>query len=355
MPPSPAPSRLRPPRRWDAVPRMRPFAPDEGFEALLAEANRAWAPLEATLIHEVPLPTHPLVIICYPPRSGSTLLGQLLARSGAFHYVTNFMARFWEAPYLAGLLEKRLGLRQTPFPAAVTSRYGVTQAPTDPHEFGFFWNHWLTFKADTHRIDPAAMTPEKTNGLRQELRAIRSLYDQPCFLKSDLVGLNPGFFHRLCEQVVFVVLRRELRYVAQSIYQARLDLYGRPDVYWSTRPSNGVHRRRDLPPAEQIALQLQGIYDDLYHDLEVTGAAFLEVQYERLCEQPEHEIERLLDWIGCATPCVRLQARPTPANRDYLPASVREALTQALDRRSFRPPPQPPLRCPRPFSPRNTT
>jgi hypothetical protein len=138
------------------------------------------------------------------------------------------------------------------------------------------------------------------------------------------------------------VLRREQPYIAQSIYQARLDLYGRPDVYWSTRPSNGAHRRTDLSPAEQIALQVQGIYDDICHDLEAAGAAWIEVQYERLCEQPQHEVERLLGWIGCATPCARLHARPHPANRDYLPASVREALAQALDART--PPPSPP--CP---------
>lgn len=339
---TPSAPAFRPPRRWDVAPRVGSFAPDDGFEALLAEANRAWAPLEAALIRDAPPPTHPLLVICYPPRSGSTLLGQLLARSGAFHYVTNFMARFWEAPYLAGLLEKRLGLRQAGLPAEVTSRYGVTESPLDPHEFGFFWNHWLTFQDGSHRIDLDRMTPEKTAGLRQELRAIRALYDQPCFLKSDLVGLNPGFFHRHCEQVMFVVLRRERPYIAQSIYQARLDLYGRPDVYWSTRPSNGVHRRTDLSPAEQIALQVQGIYDDICHDLEAAGAAWIEVQYERLCEQPQHEVERLLGWIGCATPCARLHARPHPANRDYLPASVREALAQALDARTS--PPSPP--CP---------
>ncbi|GEM_PF-892702 len=320
----------RPPRVRPEAPRLGRFAVDHAFEEILAEANHALGPLEERLTAAAPAPTQPMIILCYPPRSGSTLFGQLLARTRAFHYVTNFMARFWEAPYLAGLIEQKLGVREAPFTAEVESAYGVTKQPHEPHEFGFFWNSRLVFAGDTHRVAQALMPEHRTEGLRNELGALMSLYDQPFFVKSDLVGLNVEYFSRLFDDVRFVVLRRDPLFIAQSIYRARLQLYGDPRVYWSTRPSNEAHAQ-DVPPADQIALQVNGIYQDIYNGLRTTGAPFVEVQYESLCRRPRAEIARVLDFAGLGERSLsRLPERLPLSSRHTLPRNIIQQLIRAL-------------------------
>ncbi len=320
----------RSPRVRPEPPRRGRFAVDHGFEEILAEANHALGPIEERLAAATPEPTQPMVVVCYPPRSGSTLFGQLLARTRAFHYVTNFMARFWEAPWLAGLIEKKLGLREYPFPEDLRSTYGVTPSPHEPHEFGFFWNRWLVFEGETHRVAMERMPSHRTEGLRNELRALMSLYDKPFFLKSDLVGLNVAYFNSLFDDVRFVVLRRDPLFVAQSIYRARLQLYGDPCVYWSTRPSNDAHAR-DLPPERQIALQIDGIYQDIYEGLHETGAPCLEVQYEELCRNPREEIGRVLGFAGLdEAPVAAIPERLPLSNRLRLPEEIVHQLRLAL-------------------------
>lgn len=323
--------KLRTLRKRESGHRLGQFAVDQAFERMLLEANEAWAPLEARLVAEAPPPRVPLLVICYPPRSGSTMLGQMLARTRAFNYVTNHMARYWEAPYLAGLIEKKIGLRQVPFPSEIRSAFGVTFGPTEPHEFGFFWNKWLVFEEGTHRIAEALMPDKRVEAFRRELWAMMSLYDQPFFLKSDLVGLNAAYFGRMFNDIVYVVLKRDPLFVAQSIYQARMQLYANPAVYWSTRPSN----RPDRPehsPAEQIALQIKGIYQDIYRDLRTSGARFIEVQYEALCQNPVEELSRILFHVGLDESGLKdVEWRTNPGNRLYLPRNIIQELVRALN------------------------
>ncbi|RMF53755.1 MAG: hypothetical protein D6746_15230 [Bacteroidetes bacterium] len=313
-------------------PRLGRFAIDHAFEALLARANHALEGIEQELVTERPAPSHRMLVICYPPRSGSTMLAQLLARTQAFNYVTNFQARFWEAPYLAGLIEKKIGIREMPFPEVIRSAYGVTMAPHEPHEFGFFWNRWLVFAGETHRVAPTLMPEEKTEGLRRELLALRSLYEKPFFVKSDLVGLNVEYFYRLMPDVVFVVLRRDPLFIAQSIYRARLQLYASSEVYWSTRPSNEAHRYVGSPE-DQIVLQINGIYNDIYNGLRQTGAPYIEVQYETLCRQPRKEVGRLLEFAGAETWSLAQIPEQLPVSeRHELPREVIRRIVQAMSR-----------------------
>ncbi len=258
------------------------------------------------------------------------MLAQMLARTKAYNYVTNYVARFWDAPYLAGLIERKINLRAQPFSSAIRSTYGVTCEPHEPHEFGFFWNKWLVFEDGTHRIDESRMPDSHVQQFRQELRALMSLYDQPFFIKSDLVGLNVSFFSRLFDDIVFVVLKRDPLFVAQSIYQARVQLYGDPAVYWSTRPSNRPDRS-DLSPAEQIAMQIKGVYDDVYTGLQNAGARYIEVQYEALCRQPRQELACILSHTGLDETALTLPAlAPMPGNRRYLPGKTIRELVRAL-------------------------
>lgn len=230
------------PRLAEESSRLGRFAIDHAFEALLVRANHALEELEKQLVADRPASTQRTLVICHPPRCGSTLLAQLLARTRAFNYVTNFQARFWEAPYLAGLIEKRVGIRHMPFPEVIRSDYGVTEAPLEPHEFGFFWSRWLNFVGETHRVAPGLMSSERIEGLRTELNALRSLYEMPFLIKNGVVGINVEFFVSLVPESVFVVLRRDPLFIAQSIYRARVQRYGDPSVYWSIRPSNEAHK-----------------------------------------------------------------------------------------------------------------
>lgn len=80
---------------------------------------------------------HPFYFVVGPPRSGTTLLTQVLAHVFDLAYVTNIAARFWDAP-TTGLMLSLCVLGEHPTPS-FRSRYASTDAAGDIHEFGRFW------------------------------------------------------------------------------------------------------------------------------------------------------------------------------------------------------------------------
>lgn len=273
------------------------FAINYIFENILANANINLRSLEDELINSIVQQDKTIVIICYAPRAGSTFLSQLMVKSNEFNYITNFMARFWDAPYFAGLLEKELNIREIKLEQPFKSDYAITSSPNGPHEFGFFWNKWLPRKESTDIISINDFELSSMKKFQREINAITSLYEKPLFIKNGLVGINVKLFYQLFNNVKFIILKRSPLFIAQSIYKARVEFYNDPSIFLSTKPSNFT-KIKDLPIFDQIALQIKGIYNDIYNQLAQIGQEYFELNYEDLVENTKSELNDLIDYCG---------------------------------------------------------
>ena len=81
---------------------------DPEQERLLASVNELLRGVEDKLESVAEEPRKPTVFFVGVPRSGSTLTSQVLSSSGAFGYISNFIARFWMAPKLGIVLQQAL-------------------------------------------------------------------------------------------------------------------------------------------------------------------------------------------------------------------------------------------------------
>ena len=97
------------------------------------------------------MPRYPMVFIIGAPRSGTTLLSQLLSSSGLFGYINNFIARFWTAPTLGALIYKTVLDHECRGNSSLQSHLGVTENLHEPHEFGYFWRRWFHF-GQSHQL-----------------------------------------------------------------------------------------------------------------------------------------------------------------------------------------------------------
>jgi len=111
-------------REPDKRPKYRKH-PDQ--ESRLHILNTFLAPLGDQLISRFEKPRLPIVFIVGTPRSGSTLLPQVLARTAAFSHVSNFLARFWMAPYLGMLIQDGLQIGGSDTSRPFVSQYGLTE------------------------------------------------------------------------------------------------------------------------------------------------------------------------------------------------------------------------------------
>ncbi len=278
--------------------RKGSFQIDTAFEGLMGEVNQQLASLEKTQVEAFEadrLP--PLVFFCYPPRTGSTMMTQYLARTGDFSYISNYTARYWDAPFIALLTEQKLGLREQYHDQVADSRYGATSALTDPHEFGFFWNKLLTSEAH-HRIDASRISEDQKQFFIRQVNAMRAVYGKPFFFKNGIAGLNPDIWADWFPDALFVQIDRDPVWMAQSILIARKELYQDTREWWSLRPENTADiQARASGPEEEVAEQVQTLRDQMAKRLAPFTNRVQYWNYETFCAAPHKTLERFYHWL----------------------------------------------------------
>lgn len=266
-------------------------------ELLLQEVNALLAPLEATETADLVRPQNPILFVVGAPRSGHTLLSQVLHSSGGFATPSNFVSRFWLAPYVAAMIERTLMTGQKEHLSNFQSSYGKTAGLSEPHEFGHFLRRWLPFR-ETHKAEIEKIPEEKAAEFAREAAALEQAYGRILFLRNIVYGLNIQLLRHVFPRALFVVCRRNTLYQAQSILLARQKLVGSSDTWWSLRPPQ-YQQLKALPYPEQIAGQILCTYQEIESGL--AGAdegLWLDIHYNDLCRQPREQAERIAHMVS---------------------------------------------------------
>ena len=280
--------------------RLVDVAKDEDTEDLLLCVNEVLA--QAKLPGPTPAPDAARRAILYTvgvPRSGTTVLAQLVARHLPLGYIDGVVARFWRRPSVGIALSRALlgpiGHREI----ALVSKHGTPTQAAGPHEFGYFWRHWLHLdKAATHHLSAAEQAAVDTQGLRHALEGeIVSAFQGPVSFRNAVCGLNAGLLSRVHEASLFVWIRRDPLECARSILHCRLERFGSYDAWWSLKPSSwpfGGERN----PAIQVAHQVADCRRELDAELRAPGVHVLTVDYRELCQDPGSVLERIRDGLA---------------------------------------------------------
>ena len=307
--------------------------PDLRAQDVLWKSNHQLAALERKLVRGIPPQRRPLVFICLCPRSGSTVLSQVLVRTGCFNYISNTLARFWHAPYIGGIIEKELGIKADYAAVSLKSDFGLTERPAAPHEFGYFWERWFPNTLAT-AASPVQLRRIDRRLLKAEVNALMSLSPLPLFFKSGLACMNIRYLSELFPRARFVLIKRRHPYIAQSIYKCRVKRFGRPDEWWSIKPRN-YRRLMKMDCYGQIAGQIIETYREMEEDLQgLPARKVLRLDYEDFCRDPQAQVKKIFKLID--TPPRRgwqtyVSKRLTINNRRTLPAEEFQRLKDALE------------------------
>ena len=259
--------------------------------------NRLCAPAEAALREAFEDPDLPVVFLVGAPRSGTTLLFQLLARGLAVTYPTNAVARWFSAPLVGSLLHGPKPWSR-PRDIPLRSRYGGTEGPDAPHEFSWFWRYHVP-AAPTDDRTPAQLDQISWGPIRRTLSAMAGMAGRPLVLKS----LNWTVYHierfaRELPQARFLHIHRQPRYVVQSILRCRRERYGDERLWWTIRPRD-VERWRPRDPVEQVCHQVLDIRAAIERDMaRLARGRGRTIAYEELVEAPERALRSWASWLG---------------------------------------------------------
>lgn len=317
--------------------RREPFQSDPGDEEWLRALNDRLAgivlPERPSTIDPGELP---LVFIVGAPRSGTTLLSQHLSRHLAVGYIDNVIARFWRRPSIGIKLSQLLLGPNGRERIAFHSTHGSTADPAGPHEFGYFWRHWLRLDDHaTHHPDRSAAASLDAAGLRDALeREILATFAAPVVFKNVICGFHAAWLAQVHPRSLFVNVERDLAATCASVLAVRRERYGSYDAWWSLKPSTYAEIASAQDPAEQVVRQIVDCRREMRAALDDRRVHAISVDYDELCRTPASVLDRLRDALEPLGTTIQPALDPpgtfTRSRGVTLPSELQASLDRAL-------------------------
>ncbi|HKE49386.1 MAG TPA: sulfotransferase [Rhodanobacteraceae bacterium] len=260
---------------------------------LIHGANAAWRPLDAKLFAPPPKRDWAPLFVLGAPRSGSTLLFQVLAHSLRVTYLPRLFNYAYGAAHLVMRLFAPALKRHRP---VFVSRLGATPGLLSPTEGFAFWRRWFWKGHDADHYYPALLSPAAAAELRDTVRAIEAHRDAPLLVKCPYLALAVPPLADALPTSRFVFIARDPIDDAVSILRGRES--GVRGDWWSVRPPDYL-AHRDEPETEQIMWQIAETTNLLRAQLEaLPHDRWRLVRYEDLCARPREVVAELLAWLA---------------------------------------------------------
>lgn len=278
---------------FDRDQRIDKYKPDYSAEQILESINNDLSGVNEQIIKKLCGDSFPTIVITGVPRSGTTLLSQLLPSRYQVGYVSNLMARFYKAPLVGAWLQMQLIRDVIHSLRDYGSEHGVTAKVFEPHEFGFFWTQNLPCSDDCH--GPGTNETELVSRLAELNRTLKNIsraFGAPVLYKSVLTSF---FFPELLKNTdIFVVnIFRKKEDVIKSILKVREQRLGSKSKWWSLRPG-GWQEMLSYPPEQQVTWQYDQIIAAISNGLKEAEHRSIEISFESLLQNPEVSLEKII-------------------------------------------------------------
>lgn len=254
--------------------------------------------------------SYPPVFILGAPRSGSTLLVQVIKDAFDFGYLSNLHCRCFGCP---GLAERFILDTPKATRSNYTSDHGITQSGYEPSECGQWWYRF--FRREPPYISDADIDSSKMRQFRRSLASLTNAFDRPLIFKNLYASFRINAITRFVPEAIFIITNRNSVDNGHSILETRYKILGEYGRWWSMEPPN-VEQLKELPPHEQVIEQIRQIRSIIDRDLDKNGVQLhrrFEVQYEDLCDKPEAVIGDLENFFrGNDCHVLRKNYTPTP-------------------------------------------
>ena len=284
------------------------------MDTLRELASVALAPVEYVLRGRASgEPTGPILIVgC--PRSGTTLLSQLVTTCFRVSYISNAAYRFYRTPLAASWKWRDAILA---YQSSFSSDYGRTRGPGEPNEADRFWKQW--FPRDERPVDADYLDDRATSEMRTIVSGLERILGGPFVNKHVGHSVRMLALARAFPNVRFLWVRRDPLVTARSILKARQERVTRGrqrlEGWWSARPRE-IDRLLNRPVLEQVCGQVYYVNRNIEEDAARLENRCLSIAYEKLCRNPRQELDHIQNWLDEAG--IRLSRRSEPPQQFHI-------------------------------------
>lgn len=281
--------------------RTEEFRTNPKLDQLISRLKLMLEPIQINQNKKFVAPEYPVVLIIGCSRSGTTLLTQILAASKSFSFPTNFLSRFAYAPQLGAMIQNMLLNPEYDFRGELSdiqsnpdfsSNVGKTKGALGINEFFHFWRKFFPNHDPGHLTDEDLRKVDVVQ-MRKELASIESEFDQPFMSKGMMLQYNINHFAKHAPEIFFVYIKRNPRFVMQSLLLSRQKYYGSVKLWRGVKPKE-YNWLATLDHYHQIAGQVLFTEKAINEQLsEIAEHRKLTCYYEDLCTNPNYVYNKL--------------------------------------------------------------
>jgi hypothetical protein len=226
-------------------------------------------------------PELPLIFVVGPPRSGTTLVAQVLIRHLPVCYINNLTAVFPRSPITSNVLFGRwMGSKKVGY----TSYYGKSRHFSGPNDALYIWDRWL---GKDRSLIPTTLVEAEKKDMVAFFAAFQEVFRRPLVNKVNRLVTCAHLVAEILENSYFLCLTRDPLWLGQSLLRARLEIHGDPTLaYGISKP--------DLPRPEKdegihdVCEQVRFYEKTIEEQQRIIGRErFWIVPYESFCRSPE--------------------------------------------------------------------
>jgi Sulfotransferase family len=232
---------------------------------------------------------YPPIFFLGAPRSGSTLMMQVLTDSFDFGYISNRHCQFFGMPYLAEKLFHPLKNKKI---SDYKSYHGITREVYAPSECGEWWYRFFRRKpayVPHHQADSYKM-----RCFRRSIASLISAFDRPVLFKNLYATLRIRPILEYIPEALFIIVKRNEIDNGHSLLEARFKVLNTYDNWWSMEPPS-VDQLKRFPAHVQVIEQIRHIYALIDQDIaqsSVSRSRFHQIEYEDFCSNVHDSLSK---------------------------------------------------------------
>lgn len=299
---------------------MKRFA----ISGIRSSGHAILAPLEQKLLGTYE-ETPPPIFIIGAPRSGTSLLYELMITRFRFAYMSNAAHRFYKTPLGASRLFARA---IDNWEGNFTSRYGHIQGWGAPNEGGWIWRRWLD---DGDWRDETGIDDTSVADLRRVIAGFSRLAKAPFLNKNVMHSNRLRLMQKIWADAIFIEVRRDTLDNARSIVRAERAEGGpqkHGDDWWSVRPRLAKQYAGQADTSRAVA-QVIGVARDIAQDMaEIGENQLLSIDYSDMCRDPRAILTQISQFLG-AKGTILSDRRPVPEAFPLRPSKPLENADEA--------------------------
>ena len=239
-------------------------------------------PLEKILINQAKKPDNPVVFIIGPPRSGTTLIYELLVRKYKFSYMSNLAHRLYMTPVAATTLGKILVENwHRQLKSVYESRYGSISGWGAPSEGGWIWNRWFS---ESYYLDESHAANVPRQEIQNTVYGLCKAMNGPFINKNVMHSVHLRLLDQLFPKCLFIHINRDIKSNVRSIMRANSQDDINKNEWVSVKPREWEkYKNEDI--VLRSAIQVSYIHKNIEEDERFIGSGrVFPVAYEDFCQ-----------------------------------------------------------------------